>query len=72
MAAEHELNRRIKQGDEQAVDLGSRDAEHMGHPMVFQHLDQGLGSIQHKISRNDDQTESDLSSLGDLIPLANH
>lgn len=39
MAAEHELNRRIKQGNEQAVDLRSRDAKHMGNPMVFQHLD---------------------------------
>jgi hypothetical protein len=72
MAAEHKLNRRIKQGDEQAVDLRSRDAKHMGYPMVFKHLDQPLGSIHQKNSRNDDQTGSDLSSLGDLIPLANH
>jgi hypothetical protein len=44
----------------------------MGDPMVFQHLDQRLGSIHHEISRNDDQTELDCNSLGDLIFLANH
>ena len=71
MATEHELNRRIEQGDEQAVDHRARDAKHIGHPMVFKHLDQRLGSIHHKIS-SDDQIESDLSCLGDLIPLANH
>jgi hypothetical protein len=72
MATEHELNRRIEQDDEQAVDLRARDAKHIGQPMVLKHLDQRPGSIHHKISSNDDQTESDLSSLGDLILLANH
>jgi hypothetical protein len=72
IATEHELNRRIEQDDEQAVDLRARDAKHISQPMVLKHLDQCLGSIHHKISSNDDQTESDLSSLGDLILLANH
>ncbi len=42
VAAEHQLHRRIQQGDEQAVDLGSQDAKHMGHPASDRSTGQGL------------------------------
>lgn len=45
--AEHQLDRRIEQSLKDAVDLGARDPENMGHPMLLKQLDQNLGAVHY-------------------------
>ena len=48
MPAEHQLDRRVEQGNLHTVDLGAGDAEDMGDAMLLQQLHQGLSSVHAK------------------------
>ena len=45
MPADHQFNRGIEQRIRDAVDLGPRDSEDMGHPMLLKQLHQNLGAV---------------------------
>jgi len=45
MPAQHQLDRRVEQGNEHTVDLGAGDAEDMGDAVLLQQFHQGLSSI---------------------------